>query len=202
MKPPQITILIRTSNRPELFQRCIDSIIKQTLRPDVIVSYDNDAAVSYIPPGVRTIKVTPDPSLEYFYDLYCNDLMHLVDDGWMLFVDDDDYLISPTILEEVSEYLTDPDQPVICQFLRYDRPKPNKYEINNGCIKEGKVGLPCIILHAKHKYLAQLDGKKSGDYRFIKAITDQLQCKFLPLVLVDTDRRSFGKMEEVKEVNS
>lgn len=191
-----ITILIRTSNRPTLFKRCIDSIIQQTLRPDVIISYDNDAAISYIPPGVRTVRVYPDERLPFFYDTYCNTLKELVTEGWFAFVDDDDYLTSPTILEELSAYLTDPDQPVICQFLRYDRPKPNKHEITIGCVKEGKIGLPCLVLHSKHRHIADLDGQRSGDYRFIKAISEKLKCRFVELALVDTDRRSFGRMEE------
>jgi GT2 family glycosyltransferase len=196
---PKITLIIRTSSRPELFKRCLDSIRTQTYPAEVLVGYDNPDVFSYVPSDVRAyaVKVTQEErKLEYFYDLYCNSLMQLIGDGWFCFVDDDDYLHSPTVLEDIAPFLSDPDRPVICQFLRYNNTKPNKHEIAVECIKEGKIGLPCLFLHAKHKNLARLDGKKAGDYRFIKAISEQLKCRYVEKVVVETDRRSWGKMEE------
>lgn len=199
-----LNILIRTSNRPSLFKRCYNSIISQTAPAKIIVGYDNDEALSYIPEGIEKYKVSANTDIPFFYDLYVNDLIQKVNDGWIIVIDDDDYLAGNTVIEELMQHLTDPDQPVICQFLRWGRPKPNKHEIANEVILEGKIGLPCLVLHSKHKNIACLDGKKAGDYRFIKSISEQLKCKFVELVVVETDRRSFGKMEkeERKEVNS
>jgi glycosyltransferase involved in cell wall biosynthesis len=196
---PQITIIIRTSNRPELFTRALQSVRQQTFPVEILVAYDNPGALEYVPGDVRSYPVSADKTAPFFYDLYCNTLLQIIGDGWILFLDDDDWLSTPRVIEQMVQHLDDPDRPIICQFLRHNMPKPNAKEMAVGCIKEGKIGLPCLFLHAKHKNLARLDGQKSGDYRFILAISEALKCKFIEQVVVETDRRSFGKMEAEKD---
>jgi hypothetical protein len=130
----------------------------------------------------------------YFYDLYCNTLKILVTGGWFFFLDDDDTLASNTILEVLAGHLTQPGA-IICQMLRNGVPKPANNYIRKGVIREGKIGLPCLVLHTKYKDIGALDGEKAGDYRYIKAITDQVATKFICVPLVNAGARSHGKME-------
>lgn len=193
---PLINILIRTSNRPQLFARCLDSITTQTYpHYRIIVAYDRPEALTYIPDDLTKLFVTADNSLPFFYDRYCNQLRTLVDEGWFFFLDDDDILTRPTILEELAQHLTGPHEAIICQFLRNGLAKPRTPYIRRRIIEEGKIGLPCLVLHSKHKHLSELDGHKSGDYRYIRAVTDQVPTKFIELPLVTCDRRSRGEME-------
>jgi glycosyltransferase involved in cell wall biosynthesis len=190
-----INILIRTSQRPALFARCLASINAQTYSNyRIIVAYDRADALAYIPKDLTTIFVYADNSLPFYYDRYCNNLKTLVTEGWFVFLDDDDVLTRPTILEELSRHLTEPGA-IICQFLRNGLPKPRTPYIRRGIIEEGKIGLPCLVLHSNYKNLSELDGYKSGDYRYIKAVTDQVPTKFIELPLVTCDRRSLGEME-------
>lgn len=159
----------------------------------VIVGYDNPEALRYIPAGTQTIPLTPDREAPFFYDLYCNIMKMAVNDGWFLFLDDDDQLL-PGALQQLSARLTEPGA-IICQFLRNGIPKPRDNYIRHKIIQEGKIGLPCLVLHSKYKDIGTLDGDKGGDYRYIKYVTSLVPTKFITLPLVTTDRRSRGEME-------
>ena len=190
-----INILIRTSYRPEQFARCLESIKSQAYRNiRIVVGYDRAAALEYIPVESEKHFVYADNSLPYYYDVYCNELKQLVNEGWFFFLDDDDVLTCPTILEELADQLKQSGA-VICQFLRNGVPKPRDNYIKNRIIAEGKIGLPCLVLHSKHKALSGLDGQKAGDYRYIKEVTDQVNTKFINLLLVSAGPRGHGQME-------
>jgi glycosyltransferase involved in cell wall biosynthesis len=198
MELPLINILIRTSYRPEQFARCLESIQTQTYRNiRIVVSYDDDRALEYIPLQIDKVRVLHVTNYPYYYDLYCNNLKTHVTNGWFFFLDDDDILTSPTILQQLSEHLTGPHEAIICQFLRNGVPKPADNYIRKRVIREGKIGLPCMVLHSKHKTLSGLDGQKAGDYRYIKEVTEQVNTRFIALPLVSAGPRSYGQMETI-----
>lgn len=191
-----INILIRTSNRAQLFARCLQSVNDQTYKhTHVIVGYDSDQAKDYIPRGVDTVPVHANKAIPFYYDLYCNQLKKYVDDGWFIFLDDDDELNGPNALQNIVPHLTEPGA-VICQFLRKGWPKPSDGNIKAGNIIEGKIGLPSLVLHSKYKDVANLDGYHAGDYRYILAVSQMVPTRFVPVVVVKADRRSWGKMEK------
>lgn len=194
---PLINILIRTSYRPAQFARCLESINAQTYRNiRIVVGYDRAAALEYIPKNIESHFVYADNSLPYYYDVYCNELKLLVNKGWFFFLDDDDVLTCPTILEELADQLKIPGA-IICQFLRNGVPKPRDNYIRNKIIAEGKIGLPCLVLHSKHKELSGLDGQKAGDYRYIKEVTDQVRTRFITLPLISAGPRGHGQLETI-----
>jgi glycosyltransferase involved in cell wall biosynthesis len=193
---PLINILIRTGNRPAQFARCIESIQVQTYQNiRIIVGFDDIAALRYISKDIEAWNVSDKNACPYFYDLYCNTLKLKVAVGWFFFLDDDDILASPTVLQELSDHLADPHEAIICQFLRNGIPKPADNYIRKKVIWEGKIGLPCLVLHSKHKEVGALDGEKAGDYRYIKEVTDQVPTKFIALPLVSAGSRGYGQME-------
>jgi hypothetical protein len=162
----------------------------------VIVGFDNPEAVRYIPIGdnIRKVFMEPFCNYPYFYDLYCNTLKLMVTDGWFFFLDDDDQLASNTVLEELADQLKQPGA-IICQMLRNGLAKPRDNYIKSKIIAEGKIGLPCLVLHSKYKEIGALDGEKAGDYRYIKAVTEQVPTKFICLPMVDAGARGHGQME-------
>lgn len=191
-----INILIRTSYRPEQFARCLESIQTQTYQNyRVVVGFDNLRALEYIPKGIERQMVNADKTLPYYYDCYCNQLKLNTEIGWFFFLDDDDELASPTVLQQLSTHLQVLNEAIICQFLRNGVPKPADNYIRKQVIREGKIGLPCLVLHSKHKALSGLDGQKAGDYRYIKEVTDQVNTKFITLPLVSAGPRGHGQME-------
>jgi glycosyltransferase involved in cell wall biosynthesis len=200
---PLINILIRTSNRPAQFARCLESIKGQTYRNvRVVVGFDNLRALEYIPKGIDRQMVYADKTLPYYYDCYCNELKLNTEVGWFFFLDDDDVLASHTVLEELSAHLQVLNEAIICQMLRNGVPKPTDNYIRKKVIWEGKIGLPCLVLHSKHKVLSGLDGYKAGDYRYIKAVTDHVPTKFISLPLVNAGARGHGKMESEADISN
>jgi hypothetical protein len=182
----------------------LESIRTQTYKKvRVSIAYDNKEALKYIEQQsfVYSISVQADKSFPYYYDGYCNILKELVTDGWFFFLDDDDTLASPTALEQLATHLTEPGA-IICQMLRNGIAKPRDNYIKNKIIAEGKIGLPCLVLHSKHKALSGLDGQKAGDYRYIKDVTDQVPTKFICLPLVDAGARGHGKMEPNSQITN
>lgn len=190
---PLINILIRTSNRPAQFRRLLRSIARQTYKNiRLVVSYDTTVQPAYIPAGVLTVDVGNIKSLcktePAFYNRYCNVLKEFVHDGYFVIVDDDDYIPNRQALEELSHHLAE-DKVLIFQMSRHGRKKPTTDKL-----VPGKIGMPCIALHHSHKHLAMFDGSIDADYKFIKAVCDQIGHVFAPLVVVECGKRGMGKV--------
>lgn len=188
-----INLLIRTSYRPLLFQRCLDSIRSQTHQNiRIIVSYDDERALEYIPEGMDKIRVYKDTSIPFGYDNYCNDLKAAVTSGYFMFLDDDEQLTSNKCIESVSKHLKG-SYGLICQFSRGGVLKPSNEFIKRNVIKRGKIGMPCIFLHHSLKNVADFDGTVgAADYHWIKAVSKKVRLKFVPIVVAYADRRSNG----------
>lgn len=185
MQKPLINILIRTSNRPEYFARCLKSVIKQSYdNIRIIVGYDNTAALNYIPGALEKVYCEANRELPYFYDEYCNRLKSLVTDGWFLFLDDDDILC-----DDVLAKLDLTAKAIIVQLNRAGTISP--VDTN---FRRGRIGMPCLILHHSLKDLADVPGNGQGDYFWIKKVTEQTDYVFTPLVVVYSFGRGLGKV--------
>jgi organic radical activating enzyme len=85
---PGLSILIPTHNRPDLFSRCLNSVLKD-LPADVEVIVNNDS---------NDITEIPHPQVTYFYDKFDNmsqiyqSLLHKASGYYVYFLEDDDYL--------------------------------------------------------------------------------------------------------------
>ncbi len=183
-------------------KKCIDSILSQTHKNiEIIISYayHNEwlelmTCVS-MRDKVQYVIVRPRISVgTYFYNLYCNDLKMFVSDGYFMYVDSDDYIESPTSIEEIMKDLTNTDEAIICQFKRgHNKLKPTDEMIANKQIINGRIGMPCIILHSDHKDIAQFSHHENADYEFIKAVSEKIKVNFVKKVVVCSPKRSFGK---------
>lgn len=185
----KINVLIRTSYRPMGFARALKSVTDQTHKDiRIIVSYDNHNALRYIPEDVEKIKVTRGVG-RYPFDEYCNQLKDLVTEGYFMFLDDDDILCSPDILERVIPLL--PDTGLIVQLKRNNMVVPQSLDF-----KSGKIGMPCLILNHKYKNIADVTVHGAGDSVWIMSVMSQLELKFEPIILVHSFNRGGGKEEK------
>lgn len=192
----KINVLIRTSYRPVLFQRCLDSIRSQTHQNiRIIVSYDDEKALEYIPEGIDKIRVYKEESIPFFYDNYCNQLKELVNSGYFMFLDDDEILASDKCIESICKHLKG-NYGLICQFSREGNLKPSNDLIRQNRIRRGKIGMPCLFLHHSLKNVADFDGSVgASDYHWIKAVYKKVRLKFVPIVVAYADRRSNGVLD-------
>jgi len=192
---PLINVLIRNKYRPELLGRCLHSVREQTIvkNLNVIICCDSEEARKDAEKqtendsfNVRIIDAEIDRNYPFYWNLYSNQLKNLVNEGWFLFLDNDDFLFSRLSLETISTKLTNPEEGVICQMLRKGRPKPPQDFIENKKIVKGKIGAPCLFLHHSKNNIANWDGYKAADYRWIKDVEKVLTLKFEPIVVVRT----------------
>lgn len=199
MEQPLINILIRTSYRPEAFKRCWASIQAQTYTNyKVYVSFDNVDALDYIPDEVTACLPVEKSKEPFGYNLYCNELKQLVTDGWFFFLDDDDVLVNPEALQTLASHIhtSHIGWAIILQMCRGSFKKPSDFDIINGNFTQGKIGMPCIVLHHSIKNYADFDCTESADYNYIKEMWRLVPCLFVPMVLVSSKRRGRGYLEK------
>lgn len=192
MNNPSIHILIRNMFRPELLRRCLKSIAAQNYHyVNIIACSDSEEAYqdfesAYKESGIKGwgyINTLVKPTKEdHFWNLYCNELKRQVYDGWFFFMDNDDYL-KPGSLQKLSTYLTEDIDGIICQFVRNGWRKPADVLLRSRLIIKGMIGGGCLVLSHKHKLIADWDGEKAADYRWIKEVSKQVKLKFIPLIL-------------------
>lgn len=192
-----LNILIRTSYRPNGFKKTLESINQQSYKNiRIIVSYDDERALSYIPEHIEKIRVYKNDDL-FFYDNYCNTLKSMVNCGWFFFLDDGDVLSYPLVLEEIRREVSKQNGLVV-QFSRNGKLKPSDKLIKARKIERGKIGMPCLVLHHSHKNKADFDGSVgASDYIWIKEISKKVKLKFRNIVLVHCGERDGGKMESI-----
>lgn len=166
-----INILIR-HKPPRRITPTLESISMQTYRHVNISIYQDNAPAPF----------------PFHYNLFCNELKDKVTDGWFFFLDDDDFLNSPTALADIAPHLTNPNEAVIVQFKRGE----HKVKPRNGEIISGKVGMPCLILHHSQKHIADIQAEDNGDFLWIKAVTSKIPYKFVPKILVNSPCRNYG----------
>lgn len=111
--PPFFNILIRNTYRPSTFPACIESILMQTYKSyRIIMCYDDDNCLEYLSPYMEYSNITifkveqSIPPINYFYNLYMNELLREVKEGWILFLDDDDKFVENRALEYIKEQIT------------------------------------------------------------------------------------------------
>lgn len=199
MHNPLINILIRVS-RPRLFERCLSSVLSQTYT-NIRCVFHTDNPMSYT--AVLNAKATAEnlivwdninrykvikfhshiPLIKYQWNLYVNTLKKEVEDGYWFIMDDDDYLSDKDILTKLVRHLQDEPDGLVVQFLRNGKPKPNNHLIATKSIRLGLIGGGCLVLHSKHKDVADWDGERAADYRWIKSVSEKVKLKFIPLVL-------------------
>lgn len=185
-----INILIRTSNRPKEFARCIQSIRTQVYKDvQLIICTDSLLSLDYINENIggfySDVFTVESIGIPYTWNLYCNELKERVTDGWFFYLDDDDYLLNKFALSQIASHLRE-DHGTICQFNRGRRSKPRLKvgDIKPEEIIQGRIGGSCIFLHHTHKDLANWDDQKAADYRFIRDVAQKLPLKFIDIVVV------------------
>jgi hypothetical protein len=180
-KKPVFNILVRTSCRPNYFYSCYQSIIGQTYqKTNIIVSYDNDETHDYVKNYKNLISVDvskvvpenfPEPEIsrgkkvaKFPANLYLNQMMQHVKNGFIVYLDDDDMFTSPSSLETLAGHISGKDNLLFwrVQFPdgklipedEYFRKPPQFWQIDT-------IG---FAFHSKYITHAQWEGWKGGDY--------------------------------------
>lgn len=163
-----INILIRTTYRPEYFDKCINSIYKQKYKNfKIICCYDDERCLNYLRKYESKIEyffIEIESNASHKYNAYCNYLMDAVKNGWIMFLDDDDLLASNKSLLIINNYLNNENNIL---FWQVKIGKKIVIPINPNNIIKGQIDTNGFCFHSKYKNLTKWETKKSGDFYFI-----------------------------------
>jgi glycosyltransferase involved in cell wall biosynthesis len=169
---PLVNILTRTSDRPKFFKENAESVHGQTYKNiRHIVSVDDEYTLKYVLEyqDSEWLRVLHEDRKDQYgiwhspYNLYCNKLMDHVDDGWIMFLDDDDLFTEPTAIEKIVNCIRNEDDLLIWKTQFADKVLPAR----SFGLQVARYEFPsfCFMFHSKHKWAAQWDEVKESDYR-------------------------------------
>jgi hypothetical protein len=213
MHKPLINILTRTSNRPNFFNRNVDSVNSQTYKNiRHIVSYDNDDDLEYINKhdNLTLVKIdknkliqeddSPNPNTGKYspHNLYFNEMLKIVEEGWVIFLDDDNIFNNDNSLKDISKYMLNDDELIIWQinFINKLVLPPTEYLYNPP--KLGLIDSACFSFNIKNLGDIKWDGWKCGDFRFISHIYNKVTNKIIiPKLFIDIDNIGSGNKNDL-----
>jgi GT2 family glycosyltransferase len=179
---PLINILTRTSNRPNGFNRCRESIEKQTYKNiRHIVSIDNLNDEEYVKAhnvdyffmdkeAISKENDIPDPKTgtRFIYNLYLNHLINEVKEGWIFILDDDDYFADVNSVQKMVNAIKNPTDLVLWQ-MKYPNGHvlPSLQELGTPP-RLARISSQCFMLHSAIAKTIRWDGWKCGDFRFVQ----------------------------------
>lgn len=194
-KSNKLNILIRTHQRKKEFETSIQSVLTQTYKNfQIIISYDDVETYDYVKSYSDNPKITLLNLINFktrktncFFDLYCNEMMRQVNDGWIIFIDDDNYLIEKNCLRIINDTicLMNDNNVLLWKFLRNDK---LIFPSNHLNIKFGEIDTCSFCFHYSHKNSAQWNDSYGSDYYFFQDLLKKcnLYVIFLDLALIAT----------------
>lgn len=187
----KINILIRTTYRPDYFNKCIQSVLEQEYSNyHILICYDDPNCLTYLEKYKNTkleyFIININSKEKYKYNLYCNKLLEKVKEGWIMFLDDDDMLFNNKVLKIINDNITNEEDLLIWQFLRPDRIIEPR-NIND--INLGEIDSTSFLFHSKYKNKSQWISQRGSDYHFISQLIKNFNfsIKKIPLILTSTN---------------
>lgn len=220
-KNRKFNILIRNTYRPNMFKECIESVQEQThIIPilgnnvRIICCYDDKRSSKYLNKYKNTFKnidlleIVPNKSNTLQeYNLYCNNLMDKVKDGWILFLNDDNKFLNKHTLSNISKNIDNEDDIIFWSIPLGDAKKNNVYAkmLKNIDMNTGKQ-MTCdawktgFCVHSKHIRKARATAGHDGLDNFLANLLkkNKFNKKFLDQIVVHPvyNKRLFGLREE------
>ena len=213
---PVINILTRTSNRPNGFKRCRESIVNQTyknIRHLVSIDNLNDEAyvkahnVEYFFMDKEAISKEPDipdpkTGNRFIYNLYLNHLINQVKEGWVFILDDDDYFADQYCVQKMVNAIKNTTDIILWQ-MKYPNGQtlPSLQELG-APPKLARISSQCFMVHSGIAKTIRWDGWKCGDFRFVqKAYAKTGEKRIIREVLVNLGGAGLGMKKDIAAPN-
>ena len=176
-KQPICNILVRTTNRPELFNKCIKSIENQTYENiNIFVSYENQTDYNYIISSkTYSFKVEKnnnipektgsDYGIKFPSNLYLNELHKKVKSGFIIYLDDDDNFTDENAVKEIAKNFKTSNNLVFWRVEINNRLIPNDENFNNKKIVSRDISGIGFAFDSKYLKDATWEAYKLGDFR-------------------------------------
>jgi glycosyltransferase involved in cell wall biosynthesis len=196
-----VYILMRTSNRPEYFKVCYESIKSQTYPNIKIIVHTDDPRDTYVKGDIiikghaYPPKVGTGP-----YNLYNNRLLEAIPEGpgWYHYIDDDDMYSAPDVIEKMVKgarrnYCN------IGKVMRWHGTVwPKKWRVQRSFQTE------CFFLHTDHKKRSHWWSNKGGDHYYSRKLTNQIGINWIDGVLIckAQEGKSHGRRIDLGQVRT
>ncbi len=193
----KINILIRTSNRPEYFRKCIESVLSQNYKNyRVIVGYDKIESLEYLKDYdmIDKYEMKTTSKERFKHNLYLNTMMDKVQDGFIMYLDDDDMMAHNNSLNIINDNITNEKDLIIWKFMR-----PDKLIYPDKIIRLGHISGCAYTFNSKYKLKSRWVDRQCSDYYFITKLlkNTNLNIKKIDYILtriISDDRiGNFGK---------
>ena len=201
MNFPLLNILIRTSNRPNYFRRLMENIKSQHYKNyRLIISADSVETTKYVAKYadkktliVPVQKLYHTPEQTFPWNLYLNDLMARVKEGWIMFMDDDDQYTNEFTFDRIASHLPDKNSMLVWQLRFPDgRYVPAPEYLGKTPFTRKQIAMPCFAFHSKWKNRVRFDGQRAGDFRIANKLQEFLKVEWAYIDLVQLD--NFGNV--------
>lgn len=207
-QPPKLfNILIRNTYRPSYFPKCINSILNQTYQNfKIIMCYDDDHCLEYLDkykgnPKIEIFKAKPvDKTKRAFYNLYCNQLLEKVKEGWVMFLDDDDVLANKTTLEKINTNLNY-DNDILFWKVKIGNNIVYPKNINN--IQKYSISSIGFCFNSKFKNFGSWNSERCSDYKYVTELLQNkkdFKRKFLDNILTEVQHGRIMGLLGKKEI--
>lgn len=173
-----LTVITRTSNRPRFFAKCRDSIKNQTVTCNHIVISD-DPKDDYVE-GDEVYHIEKKKG-KYPYNLYFNEVTHLIDD-YVMFLDDDDQFTTTQAAKKILEVI-DEDKIVLWKVKFGGSTIPDKVGETPTFANISGIG---FAYHKKH--WVDWQDKTGGDFSVISELYQKLEPVWINEVLTGLQR--------------
>ena len=210
-KDPICNILVRTSNRPHAFNKCMESIYAQDYENiNVFVSFETIEDFKYIvPEKCYAHNVTPEKTqnnppqtkeygIKFHSNLYLNELTKLVKSGFVMYLDDDDKLTNKNTVSKVAKQIKTKDL-VFWRVKIGNNIIPDNRSFESRTIEAGNISGIGFAFNSKFKDLAIWTPYKRGDYRVAKALKAKInKVAYVDEILteIQNGKNGYGKKED------
>ncbi|MDD2224798.1 MAG: hypothetical protein PHP97_01400 [Candidatus Shapirobacteria bacterium] len=181
-----INILTRTSARPNFFRECRESVKEQTyLNFRQIVGYDDFECELYLNQienknKIYYKKLNQTDKLSFPYNLYFNQMVKKVNEGWIMYLDDDDKFVNKYALEKIMNRVRSDDDLLVWKVWFPSKIVPGLSFKKN--IVRGDISGCGFMYHSKHKNKVLWKGVKMGDYEFINELSKYLKIRWISVI--------------------
>lgn len=214
-KLPTVNILIRTCQRPNFFKSCIDSIESQDYKNiNIIIGKEKSDTetlkylikykhrlVTYdtIKDEPKRPKISNDYGVYFPFNHYLDEMNKTVDNGWIMYLDDDDMLLNPNAISNIVSNITSDNDVIFwrCEFGNKTIPSDLNYGKRPVCCDVSGIG---FIFHSKFVKQIEWGYWKRGDFRVANKLYKIGNAKFINEVLtgIQTEPHA-GKIVDKKE---
>lgn len=186
---PLMNILTRTGYREYHYKRLLDSIQSQTYKNIRHLKSCDNPHCTYLDfeNDTNIVKVKKNKKLTRFYNLYLNNLGAKVNNGWIMILDDDCKLISPTFIEELAEECQRSKPEDILLYQTYIGASktvipPDEY-LNQKLIRRKYIDMSCFCVHYTVLKTEKFNATLAGDFKFLKMLLKKKKYKLKWLTL-------------------